>query len=94
MRTIQHGHESMLLHDNGSVSRPSIGMEPSGQWSVTGAVERNNFGCVVRRFSLAEILASPECIPWKFKNGKQRVFIRDLDHGAYREWRSPGHQVE
>ena len=66
---------------------------PSGQWRVTGAVERNNFGNVVRRYTLAEILADPDSIPWKCRNGAQRTFIRDLDHGTVREWRSPGHSV-
>ncbi len=91
-RTIQYGNEYMTLHNNGNISRPAIGMGPSGQWKVTGAVERNNFGAVVRRFTLEEILNDPEAIPWKFKNGKQRTFITDFDHGSHREWRV-AHQV-
>jgi hypothetical protein len=93
IRSIRHGDEWFALHADGCISRPAIKMGPSGQWKVTGAVERNNFGGVVRRYSLAQILDDPTAIPWKFKNGKQRVFIQDLDHGTHREWASPGHYV-
>lgn len=92
-RTIVHGVEYMTLHEDGCISRPGIKMEPSGAWKVIGAVEYNNFGNAVRRFTLAQILESPESIPWKCKNGAQRVFIQDLDHGTRREWRGPGHRV-
>jgi len=61
----------------------------SGQWRMTGAVTRNNFGAATRRYGLAEILADPSAIPWQHANGKQRTFITDLDHGSYREWCSP-----
>jgi len=92
-RTINYGGEYMKLHPNGDISRPKIKMGPSGKWKVTGAVTRNNFGHVVRRWSLQEILDNPAMIPWKHANGKQKTFIQDLDHGTHREWRSPGHSV-
>ena len=92
-RSIKRGDEWMRLHADGCISRPSIKMGPSGQWKVIGAVERNNFGHVVRRFTLAQILDNPSSIPWRFKNGRQRVFIRDLDHGTMREWARPGHYI-
>jgi len=92
-RTIEKCGEYMLLHDDGTISRPAIGMKPSGQWLVTGAVEYNNLGGVVKRYALADILSDAPRIPWQFKNGKQRVFVRDLDHGTPREWRSPNHRI-
>jgi hypothetical protein len=48
-----------------------------------GAVQRNNFGRVVKVYSQEEVLAGG--ITWHHKNGKQKVFIADMDHGAYRE---------
>ena len=94
MKTIiQHGTEYMHMNNEGEISRPVIDMEASGQWRVIGAVERNNFGHAVRRYSLADIINSPESIPWQHKNGKQRTFIQDFDHGTHREWRSPKHCV-
>jgi len=84
------------LHDNGNIQRhdvPAPYDQPSGQWRITGAVTRDNFGNALRRYTLAEILAGPAAIPWKFRNGKQRTFLQDYDHGAAREWNSPGHEV-
>lgn len=92
-RRIEYGNETMLLQPDGCVSRPAIGMKASGQWRITGAVERNNFGHVVRRYTLAELLANPRVIPWRFANGKQRTFVQDLDYGTRREWRSPTHSI-
>ena len=91
MRHIINRGEYWKLHDNGNIERPGL-FGPSGHWSVVGAVERNNFGHVVKRYTLSEILAEPNAIPWKFKNGKQRTFIRDFDHGTLREWGGP-HRV-
>lgn len=89
MRTIIYGNEYMDLYDDGSIGRPSIGMSPSGKWRITGAATINNFGKVVKLYSLADILRDPGAIPWKFKNGVQHTFVRDIDHGTYREWRTP-----
>ena len=83
----------MTLHESGEISRPKIGMKSSGQWLVTGAVTRDNFGHVVRRYSLEEVFNNPRSIPWKFKNGKQQTFVTDLDHGTAREWCSPVHRI-
>ena len=89
--TILSGAEYMKLHADGTVERAVC--KPSGQWRVTGAVERNRFGHAVRHFTLADILRDPGAIPWRWKNGKQRTFICDLDRGTPREWRSPSHRV-
>jgi len=90
---ISYGSEWMDLYDDGCIGRPDIGLGPSGNWKVVGAVTRNNFGHEIRRYSLADILRDPKSIPWQFKNGKQRTFIRDFDHGTSREWCRPGHYV-
>lgn len=91
-RTIKYGNECWILHTDGLIERPGMN-GPSGQWKIIGAIEYNNFGNVKRTYSLSEILESPETIPWKFKNGKQKVFIRDCDHGTERQWGKPNHSV-
>ena len=96
MRRIEYGLETMLLHPNGCISRPSLPNSyngPSGQWKCVGAVRFNNFGYEVEHYSLEQILNDPASIQWKHGNGKQRVHIQDLDHGSFRVWMSPGHQV-
>ncbi len=64
---------------------------PSGQWLLLGAVEQNNFGRITKHYTVADIRAGR--VPWKFKNGKQRCFIKDLDHGTMRVWACPPHVV-
>jgi hypothetical protein len=84
------------IHPNGDVQRhdvPAPYNQPSGQWKITGAVTLNNFGGTTHRYTLAEILADPSAIPWKFKNGKQRTFLLDIDHGTPRMRVSPGYTV-
>lgn len=90
---IQYGTEYMEMNEDGFISRPQIAMPASGQWQVTGAVERDNFGRIVCRLSLDDVKAACNSIQWQHKNGKQRIFITDLDHGTPREWRSPSHSV-
>lgn len=85
-QTIRHGSEFMLLHDDGTISRPAIGMhKASGQWRIRGAVQLNNFGHIVQRFTLADIQSGTP-IEWKHKNGKQKTFVCDFDHGTNRMW--------
>lgn len=92
MRTINKGSEYWLLYDNGHIERPGL-VSPSPNWRVTGALERNNFGGIVRRYTLADIIERGDTIPWRFKNGQQRVFVQDFDHGTHREWRSPNYTI-
>ena len=89
---IYTGDDTYLLHSNGQVERPGL-VKPSEAWRIVGAVEHNNFGRAVRRYTLAEILSDPDSIPWRYKNGKQRVHLCDFDHGGYRVWMSPAHSV-
>ena len=91
-RTIESGGKYYTVREDGAITWAQSPV-PSGQWRVMGAVTRNNFGGAVRWWSLAEVMGNPREIPWKFKNGKQRTFLRDFDHGSEREWRSPGHVV-
>lgn len=91
--TIVQGSEHMDLYVDGSVGRPAIQMQPSGEWKVIGAVTLNNFGNVTARYSLQEILFNPSAIPWKYKNGRQKTFVEDVDHGTRRRWASPDHYV-
>jgi hypothetical protein len=86
-RTIRHVGEYWTLNDKGQIGRPNRVM-PSDSWHVTGACVYNNFGHVIEFYSLAQILADPNAIPWKHKNGKQKTFVRDFDHGTMREWRN------
>ncbi len=61
----------------------------SDKWVITGAVAYTPQGGVERHYTLAELLADPAAIPWRFKNGKPKTFLRDLDHGTAREQRGP-----
>jgi hypothetical protein len=88
---IYQGNEALRVDDAGRISRGLSG--GSDSWRVLGAVTRNNFGAAVRYWTLAELLADPYGVPWHFKNGKQRTFLQDFDHGSRREWRSPSHRM-
>lgn len=94
MRTIHYGSEDMAMDEaTGNITRPAIGMdEPSGEWRVVGAVMFNNFGHVVARAYLADILAG-NIKDWQYKNGKQKWHVIDYDHGTYRTWMSPNHSI-
>jgi hypothetical protein len=63
----------------------------SYNWRCVGAHEYNNFGHVVKRLSLEDVLY--EALPWTWKNGSQRTHLCDYDHGSRRTWMSPGHMV-
>lgn len=90
----QVGSRLLQIHDNGFIERitdDGFRIAPSASWQALGAVRYNNFGRIVEWFSLADVLTKP--IQWQYKNGKQRVHIVDLDHGAIRVWMSPRHHV-
>ena len=85
---------NLIIHDNGHIERNApLRVCPSANWRITGAVTRNNFGHVVRRYSLQEVLDSPHEIPWLHANGKQKTRLTDFDHGTEREWGGYPHEV-
>lgn len=59
----------------------------SDDWRITGAVRVNNFGHVVARYSLADLFAGD--LMWRYKNGKPRIYLTDVDHGTPRQQCSP-----
>ncbi len=87
-RHIKYGTEWFVLYPSGE-----IGPGPSPTWKITHAEEFNNFGHKIRSYSLEEIIQTPANIPWLYKNGKQRTYLCDLDHGTHRMWCSPTHFV-
>jgi hypothetical protein len=80
-----HG-PGFIVHDNGQVERPGL-VSPSDSWQITGAVRLNNFGAVVQRYSLMEVLQSD--LRWRYANGKPRIYLMDIDHGTCRMQGSP-----
>jgi len=93
MKTIQYGSEYMEMDENtGNISRPEIGMKGSGDWCVVGAVLFNNFGNIVARADLSDIVAG-NIKDWQYKNGKQKWHVLDYDHGSFRTWMSPDHKI-
>ena len=74
--------------------------EASGQWILTGAVRSNNFGREVERVEFV----CPHCLrpnadaieqlnriqgDWTWKNGSQKWYALDYDHGSRRMWAMP-----
>lgn len=88
---IRHGIRYATIDEAGRVQRLDGHNRASDSWRITGAVRLNNFGHVVERFTLADVLAGG--IRWQHKNGAQRVHLIDFDHGHYRMWCSPTHRV-
>ena len=90
---ITRGDETWYLHHDGGIERPNRVAPNAATWRVAGAETLNNFGHCVRRWSLSEILADPAGIPWHHKNGSQRTFVFDVDHGSNRMWGNPRHRI-
>jgi hypothetical protein len=96
LRIIQPArNETYYVNDADEIYRCKAGgydydMAPSGQWRLLGAVEvRYVFGrwVEVRRYDVADIRAGR--VPWRYKNGKQRCYLLDYDHGCTRLWSNP-----
>lgn len=72
---------------------------PSGKWRILGARRLHNFGTEAEKLSFEELdrlnsrygTAHYDGLGWKFKNGKQKWHVLDLDHGTERLWWSPDH---
>jgi len=89
--TIHYGREYWKLYENGGIERPGLTKPCPDRWRVTGAVRYNNFGYCVERYTLADVLTKR--LQWRYKNGKQRIHITDFDHGTFRMWGCPNHEV-
>ncbi len=88
MITFRTAHDTTYVDPDGKLYR--IHWPPSGHWVLTGAVEYGRGRCsggIVRRYSLDDIRAGR--VPWFWKNGKQRCYPTDIDHGTSRVWMSP-----
>ena len=90
-KTITHGSEYWKLHEDGAIERPGLVRPDAKAWRIVGAVRRNNFGVAAEAYTLADILRGG--IQWRHANGAQRVFVRDMDHGTLREWRT-AHSID
>ena len=84
IRRIRRGSSYYDLFADGCIAQAEHA--PSGEWKIAGAVTLNNFGNIVRRFTLQEILDNPASIPWQHGNGKQKTFLLDWDHGINHMW--------
>lgn len=90
--TITYGNEYWKMREDGAISRPNLVTYNPDTWRVLGAVRLNNFGNVVERFSLDDIKAG-KVGKWQYANGKQRIFVVDVDHGTHRRWCCPKHRI-
>ena len=84
-------YPELCLEPDGCIHIPSF--KASGQWKLLEVIELDNTRHDKRHYSLLEVLLAPEKIPWKFKNGTQKSFIIDWDHGTHRRWASPPHHI-
>lgn len=85
MKIIGRG-ETYAVSETGQISRACLDWKYSDSWRLVGAVRFNNFGRVVERARFDGQLLQ---LSWMHKNGKQRWFIVDYDHGSERIWTSP-----
>ena len=76
--------ETRQVNELNQISRP--GVVASGTWLFEGAVEYK-FGRICRRYSADDARAGR--VPWFYKNGKQRCFVADRDHGSFRVQMGP-----
>jgi hypothetical protein len=82
--------ETYSVDAGGNIGRPAIGMAPSGQWKILGIVTYNNFGHRTGYVPFPFNHVDMSKIEWRYRNGKPRWRVVDLDHGALREQMSPG----
>lgn len=78
--------EMFTVNEQDQIGRPGR-VTPSDTWKLVGAVEYR-FGRVSKTYTAAEVRERQ--VPWHYKNGKQRCYVMDYDHGTRRVWMSPG----
>lgn len=73
-------------------SNGELSVEPSVSWQFLGACRVKPFGHIGGLIPVQDFesigLNRPE--NWRFKNGKSKFLVCDLDHGTRRIWMSPG----
>jgi hypothetical protein len=79
--------ETYTVTREGWIGRPSAGVVPSPSWYITGARAYNNFGNTRQIYRLEAVLGGR--VTWRYRNGKPRAFLQDVDHGTKREQRAP-----
>jgi len=76
--------ETYIINDLNQFSRPKLTAQysnvglPSNDWAMTGAIEYK-FGNVFKEYSMEDVWDKK--VPWFYKNGKQRCFVVQYDHG-------------
>lgn len=86
---IRHGKEYMPVNSNYEITRENS-KQFSGEWKLIGAVRFNNFGHKVEEKGKSSLAAITN---WFYKNGKQKWYVIDYDHGSFRVWMSPRHSI-
>lgn len=71
--------EIWAVNDKNQISRP--GVSPSDAWVLTGACEYR-YGRVAKRYTVEQVRSG--LVEWRHKNGHQKSFLTDLDHGRHR----------
>ncbi len=79
-----YADETFVVNDKDQFSRPKLIREyniayASDDWKLLGAVEFK-FGNIIRHYTVDDIRNNK--VPWHYKNGKQRCFFRQYDHGS------------
>ncbi len=83
-----HGWDG-YLHDGGYIERIDVLVPPTINWRALCIRRRNNFGYEVERIRLECDTCGAERmdgIQWRYKNGKPRWTLVDMDHGTIREY--------
>ncbi len=83
--------ETFVVNELNQFSRPKLIASdgigyPSNQWLLSGAVEFR-FGRPIKQYSVDDIVNKR--VPWFYKNGKQRCFFTQYDHGHWTISMSP-----
>jgi hypothetical protein len=82
-------HDVMWVNVQGQIFTQQA-PNPDDSWHLCGAVEYGR-GClrhtVIRQYPIWDIMGNQ--VPWFYKNGKQRCFVLDRDHGSRRVQMSP-----
>jgi hypothetical protein len=90
--TVVTARERYLVDEHGNIGRPQINLAPSGNWKALALIRYHGFG-IAETIPFAKWPERIAELNWRYKNGKPRYHMRDLDHGTTREWGEPILQV-